>query len=161
MLEPGAGTAPGTSDVLTVHAASAATAGLENLASLTSVVAGDETTSTSTTSTSTSTSSTSSTVSCTTPRCVIDAALHGPACGSLTVPAAILKKLDRAPGLIEQADSSPVKQARRLRKQAKKGLVAAGKAAGKVAKGKKPTLTAECAGAIQRATGIVVGGLQP
>src|SRR5262249_15266968 len=116
VLEPPADAAPGTSDALTVRARSAGTPGRENFASLTSVVAAMETTtttsstatstsstmrpSTATTTTTTAASSTSTTVPCTTPRCTIDAALHGP-CDGQTIPASVRKKLDQATTIID------------------------------------------------------------
>jgi hypothetical protein len=153
VLQPPADAATGTSDALTVRAASTSTPGLENFAVLTSVVV--PTTSTTIT---TTTTTTTTTLPCTTPRCTFDAALHGPACGDETVPALITKKLDRATDLLDRADQI-AKKAKRLRRQAKHVLGGARKAAGKAAKGKKPKLTAECAAAIQQAIGVVVGTL--
>jgi hypothetical protein len=177
VLGPPANTAPGTSDALTVRAESVATAGLQNFAALTSVVVLPEALSTSTTSTTTSpasttttralgttttstSASTTTTLPCTTPRCTIDAALHGPECGDENVPSAIRKKLERATSLIDGAASDPPKKAKRHLRQATHLLRAAGRAAGKAAKGKKPKLTKDCATAIQRATGAVGSGLQ-
>lgn len=180
VLQPPADAAPGTSDALTVRAESAGTPGLQNFASVTSVVVQEETTSTSTTSTTTSTTSTTSTTTtrpisttttsvsssttttrpCTTPRCTIDAGLRGPECADEIVPAAIRKNLDRATSLIDRAVNDPPKKARSLLKQAKQALGLAGKAAGKAAKGKKPKLSKECAAAIQRAAGTVRNGLR-
>ena len=184
VLQPPANTAAGTSDALTVRADSATTPGLGNFASLASVVLEPEAESTTTTtSSSTSTtnapsttttiaavstttrpvtsSSTTTTIPCTTPRCTIDAGLHGAACGSQAVPPAILKKLDRATSLIDAAHDSAPKKARRLLHKAKSLLRLAAKAAAKAAKGKKPKLTGDCAAAIQQATGTVARSLQP
>src|SRR5262249_26534242 len=168
VLEPPANTAPGTSDALTVRAESIATAGLQNFAALTSVVVLPEAVSTSTTSTTTSPASTTTTqavgttttLPCTTPRCTIDAALHGPECGDENVPSAIRKKLERATSLIDGAASDPPKKAKRHLKQASHLLKGAGRAAGKAAEGKKPKPTKDCATAIQRAAGAVSSGLQ-
>jgi von Willebrand factor A domain-containing protein 7 len=173
VLQPPADAAPGTSDALTVRAASTGTPGLENFASLRSVVVQTEsTTTTSSTSTTsepqptptsttitTASSSTTSTAPCTTPRCTIDAGLRGPECGNATIPSAIRKKLDRATTLIDRAGNDSSKKARRLLRQAKHLLELAGKAAGRAAKGKKPKLTTACAAAIQRAAGIVRSAL--
>ena len=153
VLQPPADAATGTSDALTVRAASTSTPGLENFAVLTSVVV--PTTSSTTV---IPTTTTTTTLPCTTPRCTFDAALHGPACGDETVPASITKKLDRSTDLLDRADQI-AKKAKRLRRQAKHVLGGARKAAGKAAKGKKPKLTAECAAAIQQAIGVVVGTL--
>jgi hypothetical protein len=154
VLQPPADAATGTSDALTVRAASTNTPGLENFAALTSVVVPT----TSTTTSPPTTTTTTTTLPCTTPRCTFDAALHGPACGDETVPASITKKLDRATDLLDRADQT-AKKAKRLRRQAKHVLGGARKAARKAAKGKTPKLTAECAAAIQQAIGVVVGTL--
>ncbi|HLK10174.1 MAG TPA: hypothetical protein VKW76_02210 [Candidatus Binatia bacterium] len=105
------------------------------------------------------TTTTTTTLPCTTARCTIDAGLHGPECGDEIVPAAIGKKLNQAMRLIERAAGSPRKKAKRLFKQAKRLLKLAGKAAGKAARGRKPKLTKDCAGAIQRASSVVGSGL--
>jgi hypothetical protein len=103
--------------------------------------------------------STTTTLPCTTPRCTIDAALHGPECGDENVPSSIRKRLDRATSLIDGTANDPPKKARRHLRQATHLLKAAGRAAGKAAKGKKPKLTKDCAAAIQRAAGAVGSGL--
>jgi hypothetical protein len=151
VLQPPTDAATGTSDALTVRATSSGTPGLENFAVLTSVVVPTTTT------TVTPTTSTT-TLPCTTPRCRIDAALHGPACGDETVPRSITKKLDRGTTLLDRADQH-AKSAKRLRRQAKRAFTSAGKAAGKAAKGKKPKLSAECAAAIQDAIAAIVADL--
>jgi len=90
----------------------------------------------------------------------IDAALHGAACASESVPRAITEKLDRATTLLERAEQqSKAKTAKRLRRQAKHVLVGVGKAAGKAAKGKKPKLSAACAAAIRQGVDEVTAGL--
>jgi hypothetical protein len=152
VLQPPTDAATGTSDALTVRATSSGTPGLENFAVLTSVVVPTTTTTTVTPTTSTTT------LPCTTPRCRIDAALHGPACGDETVPRSITKKLDRGTTLLDRADQH-AKSAKRLRRQAKRAFTSAGKAAGKAAKGKKPKLSAECAAAIQDAIAAIVADL--
>lgn len=183
VLQPPANTAAGTSDALTVRAESAGTPGLANFASLTSVVLQPEAASTTTSSTSTTSttsqlpatttipsvstttahvsSSTTTTIPCTTPRCTIDAGLHGPECEGQSVPPAVLKKLDRATTLIDAASGSSPKKARHLLHKAKSLLRLAAKVAAKAARGKKPKLTKDCAAAIQQATGTVAGNLQP
>jgi len=162
VLEPPGDAAPGTSDALTVRAESVGTPGLENFASLTSVVVREPASTTTIVSTTTTTvsSSTTTTFPCRTARCTIDAGLHGPECAGQVLPAAIRKKLDRATSLIDRAGNSPAKKARHLLGQAKRLLDLAGKAAGKAAKGRKPKLTKECAAEIQRATLTVGSGLQ-
>src|SRR6266566_63030 len=149
VVGPPPNAALGTSDALTVRAASTGTPGLENFASLTSVVVEIAVPSTTTTTT---------TLPCVTPRCTIEAALHGAECGDETVPGSVTKKLERALGLIDRA-ASHAKTARRLRGQARRVLHAAARAAGKAAKRRKPKLTRACADAIARAVAAVTGAL--
>jgi hypothetical protein len=178
VLQPPANAPPGTSDALTVRAESANTPGLGNFASLTSVVlqpeAASTTSSTSTTSTTTllpttttvtsattipSTSTT--TIPCTSPRCVLDAGLHGPGCAGQIVPPPLMKKLDRATSLIDGASGASPKKRRHVLHKARHLLQLAAKLAVKAAKGKKPKLTQACVAAIRSAVGTVAGSLEP
>src|SRR5207249_4270088 len=78
---------------------------------------------------------TTTTLPCTSARCAVDAGLTSPLCAG-QVPASVTKKLDRAASLIEQASTSPAKQAKKLRKRAKTALKKAKAAATRAAKGK-------------------------
>jgi len=89
----------------------------------------------------------------------VEAVVQGPACGSDTIPAAIRRKLDRAPELLEQAETSPPGKARVLRKKAKRFLERAGGAARRASRGKKPKLSAGCAASIKQTTDQLAGGL--
>ena len=102
---------------------------------------------------------TTTTRPCPTPRCSVEAVVQGPACGSDTIPAAIRRKLDRAPELLEQAETSPPGKARVLRKKAKRFLERAGGAARRASRGKKPKLSAGCAASIKQTTDQLAGGL--
>src|SRR5207249_9256490 len=62
---------------------------------------------------------TTTTVPCPTPRCSLEAAVQGAACGPDTIPAAIKQKLARAPELLDESLTSPPAKARSLRKKAK------------------------------------------
>ena len=107
----------------------------------------------------TSSTTTTTTRPCPTPRCSVEAVVQGPACGSDTIPAAIRRKLDRAPELLEQAETSPPGQARVLRKKAKRFLERAGGSALRASRGKKPKLSAGCAASIKETTDQLAGGL--
>src|SRR5437867_12206756 len=113
----------------------------------------------STTSTVPTSSTTTTTRPCPTPRCSVEAVVQGPACGSDTIPAAIRRKLDRAPELLEQAETSPPRKARVLRKKAKRFLERAGGSALRASRGKKPKLSAGCAASIKETTDQLAGGL--
>lgn len=85
--------------------------------------------------------------------------MQGPACGSDIIPAAIRRKLDRAPELLEQAEVSPSGKARVLRRKAKRFLKRAGSSALRASRGKKPKLSAGCAASIKETTDRLAGGL--
>ena len=102
---------------------------------------------------------TTTTRPCPTPRCSVQAVVQGPACGSDTIPAAIRRKLDRAPELLERAETSPPGKARVLRKKAKRFLERAGGSALRASRGKKPKLSAGCAASIKETTDQLAGGL--
>ena len=97
--------------------------------------------------------------SCSTPRCSVEAVVEGAACGADAIPAAIRHKLDRAPALLDQAETSPPGKARELRKRAKHLLGRAGGSALRASHGKKPKLSADCAAAIKETTDQLAGGL--
>jgi len=101
-----------------------------------------------TTTTSLPATTTTTTLPCTSARCAVDAGLTSPLCAG-QVPASVTKKLDRAASLIEQASTSPAKQAKKLRKRAKTALKKAKAAATRAAKGKKPKISSDCASALK------------
>ena len=68
-------------------------------------------------------------------------------------------KLNQAASLVEQAGTSPAKQAKKLRQRAKKVLKQAKVNAGRAAKGKKPKLSSDCAATLKDAAGRVMAGL--
>jgi hypothetical protein len=115
------------------------------------------TTSTNVTTTTMLAATTSTTVPCMTPRCTIDAAVHGAACAGDTIPATVTKKLAKAVQLIDQADGAA--KPKPLLKRAKTMLKQARKAAAKVARGKRAKLSATCATAIRDASAAVSGAL--
>ncbi len=113
-----------------------------------------------TSSTTTSTTTTSTTTPpCSTPRCFVEAVVLGPACGSDTIPTAIQRKLDRAPELLEQAETSPSGKARVLRKKAKRFFKLAGGSALRASRGNKPKLSGGCAALLKKTTDQLAGGL--
>jgi hypothetical protein len=85
-------------------------------------------------------------------RCSVDAVVQGSACGTETIPAAIRRKLGRAPELMELAETSPTGKARLLRKKARRLLGQAGTSALRASRGKKPKLSGACATAIKETT---------
>ncbi len=99
-------------------------------------------------------SSTTTTIaaSCSTPRCSVEAVVEGQACGADVIPAVIRHKLDRAPTLLDQAETSSSGKARELRKRAKHLLERAGGSALRASRGRKPKLSADCAAAIKETT---------
>ena len=162
VLQPPADAMPGTSDALTVRAESVGTPGLENFASLTSVVLEVETTSTTTTSSTSTTSQTATTTTsptttmpsisttttsvvspttttrpCTTPRCTIDAALGGPECGDEIVPPPIGKKLDRAITLLEPLGRQLAEEGETLSQAGEAPLLTGWKGGGKGREGQE------------------------
>jgi hypothetical protein len=70
----------------------------------------------------------------------------------------VLRKFDRAAGLIEQATTNGFKKS--LVRKTKKSLRAAKKRATKAAKGKRPKLSGECAAALREVADRVLAGLQ-
>lgn len=106
-------------------------------------------------------SSTTTTIagSCSTPRCSVEAVVEGQACGADSIPAAIRHKLDRAPTLLDQAETSSSGKARELRKRAKHLLERAGGSALRASLGKKPKLSRDCAKAIKATTDQLAAGL--
>ena len=114
-----------------------------------------------TTTTTMASATTTTTLPCTTPRCLFDAALHGPACAGANVPKGIVAKIDGAVGLSERADTSTGKKQRRLLARTRQTLAAIGRVAAHASKGKKPRLSAPCASAIGDAAGTVRSELNP
>jgi hypothetical protein len=119
------------------------------------------TTTTPVTTTSTSTSTSTTTLPCTTPRCLFDAALHGPACNGQNVPSKISAKIDAVVGLYDQVGTSTGKKQRRLIGRTRRGLVAIGHAATRAAKGKKARLSSACSSALGGVATTVRGTLPP
>ena len=114
---------------------------------------------TSTVTTTTAVGATSTTLpACTSARCLIDAAKTSSACASQTIPRRVLKNLDRATGLIEQATTNGFKKS--LLRKTKKSLKAASRGATKAAKGKKAKLSPDCAAALREVSYRVLSGLQ-
>ncbi len=103
---------------------------------------------------STTTTTTTPPPSCDSPRCVVDAALSGPACSGEAVPANVSAKLHQATSLIEQAGSVPAKKARKLLKRAKATLRQAKTNATRAAKGRHAKISAECAAALSAAADV-------
>jgi len=102
---------------------------------------------------------TTTTVPCPTPRCSLEAAVQGAACGPDTIPAAIKQKLARAPELLDESLTSPPAKARSLRKKAKHLLTRAGAAALRASRGRKPKLSAGCVASIKQTTDRLAGKL--
>ena len=94
---------------------------------------------------------TSTTVPCQTVRCLLDDGVHAPACGGETIPAPITKEFGRVTSLVAEAGGASPKRAKRLIRHAEHALTLAENAAKKATRGKKPKLTAGCAGAIHQA----------
>jgi hypothetical protein len=116
------------------------------------------TTTTSSTSTTSTSTSTATTIACTSARCVIEAATASGACADQAIPARVLRKLDRAVGLIEQLPTSRSK--RNLFRKAKRSLKGAKAGATRAANGKKPKISTGCAAALRDAADRVLAGLQ-
>jgi hypothetical protein len=104
---------------------------------------------------------TTTTLPCTTPRCLFDAAVHGPACAGATVPQAVTAKIEAAVGLFDRAGTSTGKKWRRLLGRERKTLAMIGCAAAHASKGRKPRLSAACATAIAGAASAARGELGP
>jgi hypothetical protein len=96
---------------------------------------------------------------CETAGCLLDAGLHGAACGGEAVPAHITRALDRVLHLIDEAHVSSPRKAKRLLRADKHLLGLVERGAKKAARGKKPKLTSDCAGAIEHAVDLVRAGL--
>ena len=115
----------------------------------------------STTSTTVATGGTSTTaLPCPTPRCSVDAVLQGPECGSDTIPAAIRRRLRRAPVLLDEAAASPPGKARMLHRRAKRFLERAGVSALRASRGKRPKLSPGCASVIKEIADQLAAGVQ-
>jgi hypothetical protein len=116
---------------------------------------------TTTTTTLLPTTTTSTTLPCTTPRCLFDAALHGPACAGANVPKGITAKIDGAVGLFDRVGASSGKKKRRLAGRTRRTLAAIVHAATRASKGKKARISAACSSAIGGAATTVRGTLAP
>jgi hypothetical protein len=116
---------------------------------------------TTTTTTLVPTTTTSTTLPCTTPRCLFDAALHGPECAGANVPKGITAKIDGAVGLFDRVGASSGKKQRRLAGRTRRSLNAIAHLATRASKGKKARLSATCASAIGGAAGTVRETLAP
>jgi hypothetical protein len=112
-----------------------------------------------TTTTNTTPSSTTTTQPCRTARCTLDGALLSPACAGQAIPTSVTKNLSNAETLIDQAATSPVKQARKLLKRAKKTLKRAAGKANRAARGKHPEISSACDNILQEAVATVMAGL--
>jgi hypothetical protein len=104
---------------------------------------------------------TTTTLPCTTPSCLFDAAVQGPACAGATVPQAVTAKIEAAVGLFDRAGTSTGKKRRRLLGRERKTLAVIGRAAAHASKGRKPRLSAACATAIAGAASAARGELGP
>jgi hypothetical protein len=102
---------------------------------------------------------TTTTVPCRSARCTLAALPQSPACAGRPVPATVTAKLAQAATLIDQAASSPGKQARKLLKHAKKLLKQAATKATRASKGKHPQISPACANALRSGVAGVLGGL--
>jgi hypothetical protein len=116
-------------------------------------------TSTTTTTIAGPSTTTTTTLPCTSARCVLAALPSTPACAGETIPANVMKKVDQAANLIDQAASSPARRARKLFKRAKTALKQAVAKATRATKGKHPTISPACANALAGVVGGVVAGL--
>jgi thermitase len=96
---------------------------------------------------------------CTSARCALDAGLQSAACADETVPASVTNKFNQAANLIERAETSQARQARKLLERAKKALKRAKAKATRAAMGKKPKLTADCAAALRYAADRLAASL--
>jgi hypothetical protein len=111
------------------------------------------------TTTTAASATTTTTLPCTTPRCLFDAAVHGPACEGATVPQAVTAKIDAVVGLLDRVASSSGKKERRLLGHTRRVLGAITRAANHATKGKKPRIPAGCSTAIAGAAVAVRGKL--
>jgi hypothetical protein len=99
---------------------------------------------------------TTTTLPCSSARCTLDGGLMSPACAGTTIPASVTRKFDRAVSLIDQAATSPGKKARKLLRQTKTVLKGAEAKATAAAKGKKRTISADCAAALRAGADKVI-----
>jgi hypothetical protein len=102
---------------------------------------------------------TTSTLPCMTARCTLAALPQSPACAGQRIPPTVTAKLAKAESLIEQAASSPAKQAKKLRKRAKSALKQAVTKTTRATKGRHPQLSPACANALRSGLAGVVAGL--
>jgi hypothetical protein len=128
--------------------------------------ASSTTSSTSTSSTTTltttpppTTTTTTTTLPCATARCTLEAALMSSACAGEAIPARVTRKFSTAETLIDQAATAPGNKGREVRHRAKTVLTHAGEGAERAAKGKRATISAACAAALEDAVNAVRSGL--
>jgi hypothetical protein len=112
-----------------------------------------------TTTTPAGTATTSTTVPCLSARCILDSGLRSPSCAGETVPPSVTRKFDQAVHLIDEADDSVARKAKRLLRHARATLGLADKSVRRAGRGKKPKLTSDCATDIRHADDEVRGGL--
>ncbi len=112
-----------------------------------------------TTTTAAGTATTSTTVPCLSARCILDAGLRSPSCAGERVPPSVTRKFDQAVHLIDEADASVARKAKRLLRHARATLGLADKSVRNASRGKKPKLTSGCATDIRRADDDVRAGL--
>ncbi len=94
-------------------------------------------------------------------RCVLEAAETSVACAGQHFPASVTTNLSKAETLINQAATTPGKKARKDLKKAKTVLRQAGAKTARAAKGKKATLSPNCAVVLEQAINSVRSGLTP
>lgn len=110
------------------------------------------------TTTTTPPTSTTTTLPCTSARCTLDAALASPTCADQAVPASVTNNFNDAASLIEKAEISAARQAKKLLKRAKTALKKAKANATRAAKGNKPKISSDCAAALRSAAEEVAAG---
>jgi glucose/arabinose dehydrogenase len=104
-------------------------------------------------------SSSTPTLPCTTPSCILGAALTSTACVEQFIPERVIRKLSRAETLIQRATTTGARKARKVRQRARRLLRQAGMTATHVAKRRKGKLSTACAAALRDAAGRAATGL--
>jgi hypothetical protein len=110
----------------------------------------------STTTTTQSVQTTTTTLPCSSARCTLAGGLMSPACAGNRIPASLTRKFNRAVNLIDRAATRSGRKARKLLRKAKTVLKEAKAKATRAAKGKKRTISADCAAALRAAADKVV-----
>ena len=103
---------------------------------------------------------TTTTLPCASARCTLDSSVASPACAGQVVPSSVTTKFDRATTLLEEAGTSPAKQAGRLLKQARRALKSAKASTSRASSGKRPKISSECATVLEDAAARVLSDLQ-